>query len=154
MRNIYFALKNLTNLIPYFFRFSLETVSKEKETLEQRYEQLKSDLTEKRHEMDELKNECLDFKAQNKKLLNMVEDRDKKLEHTDEERERLRNKISEFEAETRKLENEKRDTAARIKDLEQVLKKAEDQNLKLENKLYHEERRLGSKIRGLEEVRW
>lgn len=130
----------------------METVNKEKETLEQRYEQLKSDLTDKRHEMEEIKNEYIDFKMQNKKLLNMVEDRDKKLEHADEERERLRVKISDLEAEMRKIENEKRDTTAKLKDLEQLLKKAEEQNLKMENKLYHEERRMGQKIRSLEEV--
>lgn len=68
------------------------------------------------------------------------------------ERERLREKISQTEATIRDLEDEKREISLKLRECDQMVRKTEESNGKLENKLYHEERRLNNRIRQLEEV--
>jgi DNA repair exonuclease SbcCD ATPase subunit len=52
----------------------------------------------------------------------------------------------------RRLEDERRELQHRYKELEQSLKRSNELNGKLENKLFHEERKMTAKIRQLEEV--
>lgn len=57
-----------------------------------------------------------------------------------------------MEAELRTLEVAKMEANFKMQELEQKLRKAEDLNAKLENKLYHEDRQFNARIRQLEEV--
>jgi septal ring factor EnvC (AmiA/AmiB activator) len=77
---------------------------------------------------------------------------ERKVELSEQERERLRTRLSDVELELRRVEDDKREVQHRLKELEQSLKRSEELNGRLENKLYHEERRFNSKIRQLEEV--
>jgi len=83
--------------------------------------------------------------------LHMVDERDRKVEHIEEEREKLRAKIAQVESDWRQAEDDKRELTLKLRELEQMLRRSEEANGKLENKIYHEERRLNAKIRILEE---
>jgi len=132
-------------------RISLDNERKEKESLAQRLDQLREDLTEKRKEVERREAERHELQSQCNKLLHMVDERDRKVEHSEEERDRLRAKIAQVESDLRSVEDERREATHKMRELEQSLRKAEELNGKLENKLFHEDRRLAAKIRLLEE---
>uniref|UniRef100_A0A914HW37 Uncharacterized protein n=1 Tax=Globodera rostochiensis TaxID=31243 RepID=A0A914HW37_GLORO len=81
----------------------------------------------------------------------LMEEKEKKVERSEQEREKLRTRLSEVELGLLRVEDEKRELQHRIKELDHSLKQSNELNGQLENKHYHEERRLNTKIRQLDE---
>jgi len=115
-------------------------------------DRLRQEIVEKERDSEQRELDRHGLTQQCSKLLQMIEEKEKKVEYSENERERLRSRLSEIELELRRVEDERRELVHKHKELEQSLKRSNELNGKLENKLFHEERKMNAKIRQLEEV--
>ncbi|CAK5086716.1 unnamed protein product [Meloidogyne enterolobii] len=132
-------------------KFSLKIEKEEKENLQKELDRLRQEIVEKERDSEQRELDRHGLTQQCSKLLQMIEEKEKKVEYSENERERLRSRLSEIELELRRVEDERRELVHKHKELEQSLKRSNELNGKLENKLFHEERKMNAKIRQLEE---
>ncbi|KAL3085880.1 hypothetical protein niasHT_034110 [Heterodera trifolii] len=108
-------------------KLTMKITQEEKEYLAKDLDRLRQELVEK--ERDSEQRERKEWATVNRK------------------REKLRTRISEAEMGLFRVEDEKRELQHRIKEFGAVTQQSTELNGRLENKFYHEERRLNSKIR-------
>ncbi|KAL3085806.1 hypothetical protein niasHT_034214 [Heterodera trifolii] len=132
-------------------KLTMKITQEEKEYLAKDLDRLRQELVEKERDSEQRELDRHGLTQQCSKLLQMIEEKEKRMGYSEQEREKLRTRISEAEMGLFRVEDEKRELQHRTKELEQSLKQSTELNGRLENKFYHEERRLNSKIRQLEE---
>ncbi|KAL3069680.1 hypothetical protein niasHS_015914 [Heterodera schachtii] len=132
-------------------KLTMKITQEEKEYLAKDLDRLRQELVEKERDSEQRELDRHGLTQQCSKLLQMIEEKEKRMGYSEQEREKLRTRISEAEMGLFRVEDEKRELQHRIKELEQSLKQSTELNGRLENKFYHEERRLNNKIRQLEE---
>nr|CAD2164734.1 unnamed protein product [Meloidogyne enterolobii] len=127
-------------------KFSLKIEKEEKENLQKELDRLRQEIVEKERDSEQRELDRHGLTQQCSKLLQMIEEKEKKVEYSENERERLRSRLSEIELELRRVEDERRELVHKHKELEQSLKRSNELNGKLENKLFHEERKLEEQL--------
>uniref|UniRef100_A0A1I8C1M1 Uncharacterized protein n=1 Tax=Meloidogyne hapla TaxID=6305 RepID=A0A1I8C1M1_MELHA len=132
-------------------KFSLKIEKEEKENLQKELDRLRQEILERERDFEQRELDRHGLTQQCSKLLQMIEEKEKKVENSENEREKLRSRLSEIELNLRQVEDERRELIHKYKELEQSLKRSNELNGKLENKLFHEERKMNAKIRQLEE---
>jgi hypothetical protein len=136
----------------------LETERKERQEIADRYEKLTAELTKKGQELEQKEKERIEQQSRCDSLWRKIETTESECKFLRDDRDSLRDQIQalkdelrQMEDAKRQMEDAKRDVIRKLEEREQLIRRVEEENAKLENRLYHEERRLNATITSLRE---
>ncbi|KAF7633490.1 hypothetical protein Mgra_00007073 [Meloidogyne graminicola] len=109
-------------------KFSLKLEREEKENLQKELDRFKQEIVEKERDCEQRELDRHGLVQQCSKLLQMIEEKEKKLENSENEREKLHCRLSEIELNLRHLEDEKRELQHNFKELELSNKRINELN--------------------------